>query len=59
MNITVKGEKLIIEVDVSKAALAAAQLSSTGKSRVVATTSGFRPVAGADGLRVGLNVICK
>jgi hypothetical protein len=56
MTMTIKNGKLIIEIDVSPAALAAALPSSTGKSRVVATTSGFKPVAGSS-VKVGLNVI--
>jgi hypothetical protein len=36
------------EVDVSEAALKNAPMSSTGKSRVVASTSGFKPVAGSN-----------
>jgi hypothetical protein len=58
MNMQVKGTKLLIEIDVSEAALKNAPLSSTGKSRVVASTSGFKPVAGSP-VRVGLNVITR
>lgn len=37
----VEGDKLILTIDVSKAALANAQPSSTGKTLCVATTHGF------------------
>lgn len=55
MNIQVKGNTLIIEVDISDAALKAATTSGSGKSRLVATTHGFTSVAGK--VRVGVNVI--
>ena len=37
----IKGDKLLIEIDVSKAALDAAELSKGGKMHIVATTGGF------------------
>jgi hypothetical protein len=40
----VQGDKLIITVDVSEALLKAAPPSKTGKSRIVASTSGFTAV---------------
>jgi len=55
MNIELQGDKLIITVDVSKAALAAAPMSKTGKSKLVATTGGFERVGP---VKVSLNVIC-
>jgi hypothetical protein len=55
MNIQVKGTTLVIEVDISDAALKSAPMSSSGKSRVVATTHGFTSIAGK--VRVGVNVI--
>jgi hypothetical protein len=36
-----KGDKLILTIDVSEAALKSAQPSSTGKTLSVATTNGF------------------
>jgi hypothetical protein len=59
VNIKVQGDKLIIEIDISKSARDNAPPSKTGKSRMVATTSGFVPVIGADGLKLSLNVITK
>lgn len=56
MTMTVKGDKLIIEVDVSKAAIAKAGLSKSGKNKLLATTGGLTSVQGANGLKVGLNV---
>ena len=52
----IKGDKLVITVDVGEQARHNAQRSSTGKSRVVGTTHGFTVVG--DGLKVSLNVIC-
>jgi hypothetical protein len=42
----VEGGKLIITLDVSEALLKSAPPSKTGKSRIVATTSGFATVGG-------------
>lgn len=53
-NIQIKGDKLVIEVDISKATLASAPPSSTGKTKVVATTHGFTMVGP---VKVGLNVV--
>ena len=41
VNAKVQGDKLIIEIDVSKAALEAAEASKSGKTHIVATTGGF------------------
>jgi hypothetical protein len=45
-NVThkVTGDKLVIEVDLSKKALAAARPSKTGKRLLIATTAGAEPV---------------
>jgi len=57
MNIRSEGDKLIIEVDCSAAVLKSAPPSSSGKTRVVATTSGFTGVAMKAGMvKVGLNI---
>lgn len=37
----IKGDKLILTIDVSKAAKDAAAPSKTGKTRILATTGGF------------------
>jgi hypothetical protein len=42
---TIAGDKLTITVDVSKKALAAAPPSSSGKTKLVATTGGALPIA--------------
>jgi len=55
MNISIKGDKLIIEVDVSKEALEKASASKSGKTRVVDSTGGFKVVN--DKIKVGVNVI--
>lgn len=57
LKMEVKGNKLVIEVDVSDDALKNAPMSKTGKSRMVATTGGFNAVN--DKVRVSLNVITK
>lgn len=54
MHMETKGDKLIITVDVSDATLKGAPMSASGKSRIVATTSGFAMVGK---VKVGLNVI--
>lgn len=41
MKVEVNGDKMVITIDVSAAALKAALPSSTGKTRTVATTHGF------------------
>jgi hypothetical protein len=57
VNVRVNGEKLIIEVDISANSLKNAQLSSTKKSRVVASTHGFGKVHGTPDVKLALNVI--
>jgi hypothetical protein len=37
----VNGDKLVITIDISKAALEAAEASKSGKTHIVATTGGF------------------
>ena len=57
MNIQVEGNTLVIKVDISKSAIAAAPLSSSGKNRLVATSGGNMAVPTANGLlKVGVNV---
>jgi hypothetical protein len=56
MKIEVKDDKLLIEVDVSPAALAKAEVSKSGKTRLVATTHGF---AEYGPVKVSLNVTCE
>ena len=52
----VKGDKLIITVDVSKKTIANAEPSKSGKSNVVGSTNGFVKIGGVS---FGLNVIVK
>jgi len=54
----VKGDKLIITVDVSKKLIENAPMTKSGKNKNVASTEGFTSVNG-NGLRFGLNVISK
>ena len=57
-NITIKGDKLLIEVDISKAAVAKAPMSKSGKNKLLASTGGFVDTERA-GVKVGLNVTAK
>ena len=54
MDMQIQNGKLVITVDVSPSVLKAAPSSASGKSRIVATTSGFTTVGS---VKVGLNVI--
>jgi hypothetical protein len=56
MDIKVQGDKLVITIDVSKAAREKAVPSSSGKTNVIATTRGFTGVSTPDGLvKLSLN----
>lgn len=48
----IKGETLVLTIDISKAAKDAAQPSKSGKTKVLATTSGF---TGFGDVKVSLN----
>lgn len=52
VNMTVKGNKLLIEVDTSQEL----NVSATGKSMVVATTGGNVPAPNMPDVKIGLNV---
>ncbi len=54
MNVSGKidGDKLVLTIDISKAAKDAAQPSKSGKTKVLATTSGF---TGYGDVKVSLN----
>jgi hypothetical protein len=54
MHMEMKGDKLVITVDCSESVLKGAPASASGKSRIVATTSGFTTCGR---VKVGLNVI--
>ena len=58
MTAAVKGTKLTIEIDVSEAALKSAQLSTTGKTRIVASSKGNQPIALPGGGQVIIGVNC-
>ncbi len=51
-----KAERLVITIDLSAAAQSAARPSKSGKTRVLATTSGFviAPAPGVEGLQLSL-----
>ena len=57
MDIQVKGNKLVIEVELTPEDQA--PRSSTGKSKIAASSKGYVGVPGNDKLRVSLNVIYK
>ena len=44
--VTRKGDKLVIEVDISEAARKAAEPSKSGKTKVLASTHGFTSIEG-------------
>lgn len=49
----IKGDKLILTIDISKEAMANAKPSSSGKTKILATTSGF---TGFGPVKASLNV---
>lgn len=49
----IKGDKLILTIDISKASRDNAKASSSGKTKLVATTSGF---TGFGDVKASLNV---
>lgn len=53
---SIKGDKLLIEVDISPKALKAAPPSGSKKTRLVASTGGFTRVEGSDQLKINLHV---
>ena len=52
---TVKGDKLTIEIDISKAKIDAARVSGSGKSKLVASTQGTVRIGDTE-LKLGLNL---
>lgn len=60
MDMKLNGDKLVITIDVSKAAFDAALPSSTGKTKVVASTRGFTGLQTPNGVvQIALNATCK
>ena len=55
VQITRKGDQLVLTIDISKAMQDAAQPSKSGKTRVLATTHGFTSVEGV-GISLNANV---
>ena len=55
----IEGAVLVIRVAVDGATLAAAPMSKSGKSRLVASSGGFLAVDGVPGLASSLNVSAK
>jgi len=56
LDMRVEGGKLIITIDVSDDTIANAQYSNTGKSKLIASSRGWRAVNGVDGLSISLNL---
>ncbi len=52
LEMKVDGNKLVITADLSKSA----GPSKTGKTTIIATTSGNVSVAGHEGIKVGVNI---
>lgn len=60
MEITYENGELVIRIPASEEQCKTAPVSTSGKSRLVATTSGFSQVPGGpDGLKLSLNLIAK
>lgn len=60
MNVKIEGNTLVITIDISKEAFAGAPPSSSGKSRVVASTHGFANYVTPNGsLGLSLNATTK
>jgi len=55
MEMEIKGEKLIITVDLSKRF----GKSSSGKSIIIASSEGNQALPGAEEIKIGLNVYTK
>lgn len=55
MNVKIEGDKLVITIDISKEAFANALPSTSGKTKVVASTRGFANYATPNGT-VGLSL---
>lgn len=60
MNMELKGDKLVITLDVSKAAFDAALPSTSGKTKVISSTRGFTGIQTPLGVvQVSLNATVK
>ena len=60
MTAVVKGDKLIIEVDISPKAIKTSDLSKSGKNKLLYKTGSFLPVeSNIPNLRFNLNVIAN
>lgn len=60
VNMEVKGDKLVITLDVAKAAFDNASPSSSGKTKVLASTRGFTGIQTPNGVvQVSLNATTK
>jgi hypothetical protein len=57
ISATVSGNTLTIVCDISPSALANARLSSTGKSKIVASTGGYQRISPT--LSLSVNLITK
>ncbi len=54
----VKGNKMVITVDISPPMLSKAPMSSSNKNKLVASSGGYLPIDGSD-FKISLNVITK
>ena len=60
MKVTYENGEVVIRVPCTPKEIAAATHSKSGKSKMIATTSGFASVEGAPtGVRLSLNLIAK
>lgn len=59
MHVSREGNHLVIKVDISPEAISKARYSSTGKSKLVASSHGFQRVNCADNLAISMNISAK
>ena len=59
MDIKYENGDLVITIPVNDEIIKKAPMSSSGKSKMVATTSGFIPVQEIPGVKLSLNLIAK
>lgn len=57
MDIKYKDDVIVITIPCSKEAIQAAEMSKSGKSKMVAGTGGFAAVSGRTDLRLNLSLI--
>jgi hypothetical protein len=59
MQVSREGNTLVIKVDIAPETIAKARMSSTGKSKLVASSHGFQRVNCADNMAISLNLSAR